>query len=241
MQKFDTDIYLNENNDQAKFSQYKNFENLKSYILDKKANENSDYIYNLKRRQDKNLINRIHNSNFNIYKEHLAFQKEFEYLNIPQNKNGKENDEIENNVIENQNELNHIYYNTVDIKNEIIPNKIYTKETYSFNIPSKKYPNRYISMNNNNIKNNSNNISNLSNNTSNNNKSENYKISNLSEIIYNAVNTANNKEKNFKISDLIIQNVFSYNPHIDNNSKIEKKESINISKDKEKIDEAEKN
>ena len=243
MQKFDTDIYLNENNDQAKFSQYKNFENLKSYILDKKANENSDYIYNLKRRQDKNLINRIHNSNFNIYKEHLAFQKEFEYLNIPQNKNGKENDEIKNNVIENQNELNDIYYNTVDIKNEIIPNKIYTKETYSFNIPSKKYPNRYISMNNNNLnetintKNFSNNISNLSNNSTSNNKSENYKISNLSEIIYSAENKINNKEKNFRTSDLIIQNVFSYNHHIDDRSKIEKKESINTSKNNEKVDE----
>jgi hypothetical protein len=92
-------------------------------------------------------------------------------------------------------------------------------------------------MNNNNIKNNSNNISNLSNNTSNNNKSENYKISNLSEIIYNAVNTANNKGKNFKTSDLIIQKVFSYNHHIDDRIKNEKKESINTSKDKEKVDE----
>ena len=54
------------------------------------------------------------------------------------------------------------------------------------------------------------------------------------------MNKSNNKEKNFKTSDLIIQNVFSYNPHLDNNSKIEKKESINISKDKEKIDETEK-
>ena len=239
-QKFDNDIYLNDNNEQTKFSQDKNIENSTSYRLDKKTIENSSYIYNLKKRQNKNLINRIHNSNYNIYKVHSILQKEFEYLNIPQNKNGIENDEIKNNIIENNNELNDIYYNTTDIRNEIIPYKNYTKEANSFNIPSKQFTYNYISMNNNNIKNNSNNISNLSNNTSNNNKSENYKISNLSEIIYNAVNKTNNKEKNFKTSDLIIQNVFSYNPHIDNNSKIEKKESINISKDKEKIDEAEK-
>jgi hypothetical protein len=246
MQKFDTDIYLNNNdNDQSKFSQLKNIENLTSYRLDRKSNEKSDYIYNLKKRQDKNLINRIHNSNYNIYKDHLVLQKEFEYLNIPQNKNGMENNEIKNIVIENHNELTDIYYNTVDRKNEIIPNKNYTKEAYSFNIPSKHFSNKFFSMNNNlnetnNTRNFSNNISNLSNNTSNNNKSENYKITNLSEIIYNAVNKTNNKEKNFNTSDLIIQNVFSYNHHIDNKNIIEKKESINTSKDKEKVNKTEK-
>ena len=244
-QKFDTDININDNNDQTIFSQDKNIENLTSNRLDKKSFEKNNYIYNLKRRQNKNLINRIHNSNYNIYKEHLILQKEFEYLNNPQNKNGIQNDEIKNNVIENKNELNDIYYNTVDIRNEIIPNKNYSKEAYSFNIPCKQFTNNFISMNNSlketsNIKNNSNNISSLTNNTTNNNKSDNYKITNLSEIIYNSVNKENNKEKNFKSSDLIIQNVFSYNPYIDNRSKIEKKESINTSKDKGKIDENEK-
>ena len=245
-QKFDTDININDNNDQTNFSQDKNIEKLTSYRFDKKSFEKNNYNYNLKKRQNKNLINRIHNSNYNIYKEHLILQKEFEYLNNPQNKNGIQNDEIKNNVIENKNELNDIYYNTVDLRNEIMPNKNYSKETYSFNISSKQFTNNFISMNNsslketNNIKNNSNNISSLTNNTTNNNKSDNYKITNLSEIIYNPVNKENNKEKNFKSSDLIIQNVFSYNPYIDNRSKIGKKESFNTSKDKEKIDENEK-
>ena len=245
LQKFETDIYLNNNNDdQTKFSQVKNIENLKSYRFDKKANEKSNYSYNLKSRQDQDLIKRIHNSNYNIYKEHLVLQKEFEYLNNLQNRNGIENGGIKNNVIEDINELNDIYYNTVDIKNEIIPDKNYTKQAYSFNIPSKQFTHKIISMDNNlnkanNIKSNSNNISNLSNNTTNNNKSENYKITNLSEIIYNADNKSNNKEKNFKTSDLIVQSVFSYN-HNDNKSKIENKESINISKAQENKNETEK-
>jgi len=244
LQKFHTDFYLNDNYDQTKLSQANNIENLTNYILDKKSNEKSNYIYNLKKRQNKNLINRIHNSNYNIYKEHLAFQKDFEYLNNPQYKNGIENDEIKTNVIENKNELNDIYYNTMDNRNEIKPVKNFTKEAYSFNIPSKKFTKKFINNNlneaNNNIKNYSNNISNLSNNTFNINKSDNYKIINLSEIIYNAVNNANNKEKNFKTSDLVVQNVFSYNHHLDNISKIERKEIIDNSKDKEKFDETQK-
>ena len=244
LQKFHTDIYLNDNYDQTKLSQTNNIENLTNYILDKKSNEKSNYIYNLKKRQNKNLINRIHNSNYNIYKEHLAFQKDFEYLNNLQYKNGIENGEIKNNVIENKKELNDIYYNTMDNRNEIKPVKNFTKEAYSFNIPSKKFTKKFINNNlneaNNNIKNYSNNISSLSNNTFNINKSDNYKIINLSEIIYNAVNNANNKEKNFKTSDLVVQNVFSYNHHLDNISKIERKEIIDNSKDKEKFDETQK-